>query len=107
MDAATITEKLKSLNVNLDDYQNDDISKDFHTLFQIIEALQAENEKLKSKLEAALNEIGRLKGHDVQPSEKPDNKKDHSDISSEKERKKETTTTKKMKRQKPRNIKYR
>ena len=88
MDAATITEKLKSLNVNLDDYQNDDISKDFQTLFQIIEALQAENEKLKSKLEAALNEIGRLKGHDVQPSEKPGNKKDHSDISSEKERKK-------------------
>jgi len=63
MDSVTITEKLKSLNVNLDDYQNDDISKDFHTLFEIIEALQAENEKLKSKLEAALRIRSKIKLH--------------------------------------------
>jgi vacuolar-type H+-ATPase subunit I/STV1 len=61
MDSAKITEKLKSLNVNLDDYQNDEITRDFHILFQIIEELQAENKKLESSLEAARNEIERLK----------------------------------------------
>jgi len=62
MDSAKITEKLKSLNVNLDDYQNDDITRDFHMLFQIIEIeeLQAENRKLESSLEAARSEIERL-----------------------------------------------
>lgn len=88
MDSAKITEKLKALNLNLDDYQNDDITRDYHALFQIIEELQAENEKLKSKLEAARKEIERLKGNDVQPLEKSKDKNDNSDISSEKERKK-------------------
>jgi hypothetical protein len=49
MDSAKITEKLKSLNVNLDDYQNDDITRDFHILFQIIEELQAEIQPLWAK----------------------------------------------------------
>jgi cell division septum initiation protein DivIVA len=87
MDSAKITEKLKSLNVNLDDYQNDDITRDFHILFQIIEELQAENRKLESSLEAARDEIERLKGN-VQPLDKSGNKKDNSDLSSENERKK-------------------
>ena len=80
MDSAKITEKLKSLNVNFDDYQNDDITRDFHLLFQIIEELQAENNKLESSLEAARNEIERLKGN-VQPLDKSGNKKDNSDLS--------------------------
>jgi len=88
MDSAKITERLKSLNVNLDDYQNDDITRDFHTLFQIIEDLQTENEKLKSRLEAARDEIERLKGNNVQPLDKFGNKNDDSDFSSEKDRKK-------------------
>jgi len=88
MDSAKITEKLKSLNVNLDDYQNDDITRDFHILFQIIEDLQAENRKLESSLDAARDEIERLKGNNVQSLDKSGNKNDNSNLSSENERKK-------------------
>ena len=65
MDPAIITEKLKSLNINPAEFQDDKISNAFNILFQIIEDLQAENGKLKSKLETALDEIERLKGNDV------------------------------------------
>ncbi len=84
---------LKQLDLNLDSIEDAKIKKTIQVLFNLIEAQAARIHQQQEEIQRLRDENNRLKGEQVKPSIKPNNKNDddkdeHSqDISSEKERK--------------------
>jgi hypothetical protein len=88
MNLKKITEKLKDLNIHFDKELDKEIEKAFCTLFQIIEDLSEENDKLNKEVQQLRDEINLLKGEQAKPNIKSSKKNENEDHSSEKERRK-------------------
>lgn len=89
MTSKSIEQKLESLNINPADISDKHISEAINLLFQLIEELYIENEKLKYKNQKLQDEIKSLKGEQGKPDIPSSKKKQKGDISSENERKKQ------------------
>ena len=85
MNPKSIKQQLESLNIHPDE----DISDAINLLFQLIEELHLDNEKLKTENQKLRDEINLLKGEQSKPNIPSSKKKQQGDISSENERKKQ------------------
>lgn len=87
MNRSMITQTLETLNISLDEIADEQSAEAFRILFQLIEELSEENEKLKTEIQKLQDENNLLKGEQAKPDIKPSMKKPNEDYSSEEERK--------------------
>lgn len=87
MNQSQITETLKALNIRPDEIADERLAEVIRILFQLIEELYEDNEKLKAEVQRLRDENNLLKGEQAKPDTKPSRKKPNEDISSEEERK--------------------
>ena len=104
MKPKSIEQQLESLNIYSDEITDEDISDGINLLFQLIEELHIDNEKLKTENQKLRDEINLLKGEQGKPDIPSSKKKQKVDISSENEGKKQEPPKKKNPKQK--NIRY-
>ncbi|MCG7850341.1 MAG: transposase [ANME-2 cluster archaeon] len=104
MNPKSIEQQLESLNIHPDEISDEHISKAINLLFQLIEELYIENEKLKTENQKQRDEINLLKGEQGKP-DIPSSKKKQGDISSENERKKQEPPKQKRSKAKKHKIK--
>ncbi|MFV9630911.1 MAG: hypothetical protein ACNYWM_07580, partial [Methanosarcinales archaeon] len=83
MKPKTITQQLESLNIHPDEIADEHISRAISLLFQLIEELHIENEKLKTESQKLRDENSLLKGEQSKPNIPANKKKQKEDISSE------------------------
>jgi hypothetical protein len=76
--------KLSDLGINLESIIDPAIRQAITLLFTLVEKVSQDNDRLRAELQAARDEIARLKGEQGKPNIRG---KNHSDISSEQERK--------------------
>lgn len=86
MDKKAVNEVVDSLKEETATIGDPQIKKIFTGLFDLVELLASENEKLTVENQQLKNEVNELKGEQGKPDVKP-NKRNATDISSEKERK--------------------
>ena len=87
MSPSKINEILRNIDISPDETDNKRLAKVLPILFQLIESLSQDNEKLKIENQKLRDEISLLKGEQPKPKIRG-NKKPSKNISSEKERKK-------------------
>jgi regulator of replication initiation timing len=75
------------INIRPDEIADERLAEVICILFQLIEDLSEENEKLKAENQKLRDAINLLKGEQAKPDTKPSRKKPNEDISSEEERK--------------------
>jgi len=105
MNRSQITEALKALNIHPDEIADERLAEVICILFQLIEDLSEENEKLKAENQKLRDAINLLKGEQAKPDTKPSRKKPNEDISSEEERKPKNILKKKKSKAKKHKIK--
>ncbi|NQE52561.1 hypothetical protein C5S29_03130 [ANME-1 cluster archaeon GoMg3.2] len=105
MNRSQITEALKALNIRPDEIADERLAEVIRILFQLIEDLSEENEKLKAENQELRDAINLLKGEQAKPDTKPSRKKPNEDISSEEERKPKNILKKKKSKAKKHKIK--
>ena len=105
MKPKSIEQQLESLNIHPDEIPDEDISDAINLLFQLIEELHLDNEKLKTENQKLRDEINLLKGEQGKPDIPSSKKKQDGDISSEKERKKQEPPKQKKSKSKKHKIK--
>jgi hypothetical protein len=88
MNLKKITEELKNLHIHLNRGIDKEIEKAFCKLFQIIEELSEDNDKLNKEVQQLRDEINLLKGEQGKPEIKSSKKNENEDHSSEKDRRK-------------------
>jgi hypothetical protein len=86
LDKKAVNEVVDSLKEETATISDPQIKKIFTGLFDLVELLASENEKLTVENQQLKNEVNELKGEQGKPDVKP-NKRNATDISSEKERK--------------------
>lgn len=86
MDKKVVNEIVSSLKEETVSIADPQIKKIFTGLFNLVETLASENEKLTIENQQLKNEVNELKGEQGKPDVKP-NKRNRKDISSEQERK--------------------
>jgi hypothetical protein len=86
LDKKAVNEVVDSLKEETATISDPQIKKIFTRLFDLVELLASENEKLTVENQQLKNEVNELKGEQGKPDVKP-NKRNATDISSEKERK--------------------
>ncbi|MCD4845317.1 MAG: hypothetical protein K8R25_12605, partial [Methanosarcinales archaeon] len=80
MNSKTISQQLESLNINIDEISDKQVSQAIHVLLQLIEGLYLENEKLKTENQKLRDEINLLKGEKGKPNISALKKKKKDDI---------------------------
>ncbi|MCK4399225.1 MAG: transposase [Methanophagales archaeon] len=105
MNRSQITETLKTLNIRPGEIADERLAEVIRILFQLIEDLSEENEKLKAENQKLRDAINLLKGEQAKPDTKPSRKKPNEDISSEEERKSKNTPKEKKSKAKKHKIK--
>ena len=105
MKPKSIEQQLESVNVNPDEIPDENISDTINLLFQLIEELHINNEKLKTENQKLRDEINLLKGEQGKPNIPSSKKKQKGDISSENERKKQEPPKPKKSKSKKHKIK--
>jgi len=105
MNRSQITEALKTLNIRPDEIADERLAEIIRILFQLIEELSEENEKLKAEIQRLRDAINLLKGEQTKPDTKPSRKKPNEDFSSEEERKPKNIPNEKKSKAKKHKIK--
>ncbi len=105
MNPKSIEQQLESLNIHPDEIPDEDISDAINLLFQLIEELHINYEKLKTENQKLRDENNLLKGEQGKPNIPSSKKKQKGDISSENERKKQEPPKQKRSKSKKHKIK--
>ncbi len=87
MNISGIAQALESINIRPDEIHDEQLSKAFRLLLQLIEELSEHVEKLTAENQKLRDEISLMKGEQPKPDIKPSRKRPGEDISSEDERK--------------------
>ncbi len=105
MNPTELTQKLIVLNIRPDEIPDKKMAADICLLFQIIEELSMDNEKLRAENRMLSDEINKLKREQSKPDISVPEKKRGNDTSSEDERKKRKTPEEKKSKSKKDKIK--
>ena len=102
MNISGIAQTLETINIRPDEIHDEELSKAFRLLLQLIEELSEYVEKMRAENQRLRDEISLMKGEQPKPDIKPSRKRPGEDISSEDERKtKNPPKNKKSKTKKP------
>jgi hypothetical protein len=94
MSLSGIVQTLETINTCPDEIHDEQLSKDYHLLLQVIEELVESIVKVTTENQKLRDEINLMNGEQPKPNIKPSRKRPNEDISSEDERKTKNPTKK-------------